>query len=123
MEFQPIRAAGVFTLAVYSPMILATSVISAWPPLAQGAIAGCVAASWFLFFLGARLARLPHSTKSLIFSVLLTWSFTFSTGGIATYFAPSSGLWLNALQGAASLAFVFLGGWRLAPRTVVAVHG
>ena len=123
MEFQPIRAASVFFFAVNSPLVLATSVISAWPLIAVVAAGAGAAATWCLFFLGAKVARRPHTPKSIIFSVLLTWSLTYSTGGLATHFAPNGGPWLDVIMFAVSLAFVFFAGWRLAPRTVVSVHG
>jgi hypothetical protein len=123
MEFQPFRAASVFFLAVNSPLVLATSVISAWPPIVVTAFAAGTTATWCLFFLGAKLARRLHTPKSIIFSVLLTWTFTYSTSGLATHFAPNGGPWLHVSLFAVWLAFIFLAGWRLAPRTVTSVHG
>jgi hypothetical protein len=121
MEFQPIRAATVFSLAVSSPVVLGISVISAWPAIAIAALAAGAATTWGLFFLGAKAARRPHTPKSIIFSVLLTWVFTYSTGGLATHLAPNGGPWLDVSLFAMSLAFIFLAGWRFAQRTVV--HG
>jgi hypothetical protein len=123
MEFQPIRAATVFSLAVSSPLVLATSVISALSPIAITALAAGAAATWGLFFLGAKVARRPHTPKSIVFSVLLTWVFTYSTSGLATRFAPNRGPWLDLPLFAVSLGFIFLAGWRFAPRTVATVHG
>jgi hypothetical protein len=115
MEFQPSRAASIFFLAVNSPLVFATAVISAWPLIAIAAAAVCAAATWCLFFLGAKVARRPHTPKSILYSVLLTWSFSFSISGLVTHFASDGGPWLDVLDVAVSLTFVFFVGWRLAP--------
>jgi hypothetical protein len=123
MKFQPIRAATIFSLAVSLPLLLATSVILSWPRIVIAAAAVGAAATWALFFLGAKAARRPHTPKSIIFADLLTWVFTYSTSGMATHFAPNGGPWLDVSLFGVSLAFIFLAGWRFAPRTVAAVHG
>jgi hypothetical protein len=123
MVFQPTRAASVFTLAFYSPAILVISVISAWPLVAQVVVAAGVVASWCLFLLGARVARRPHSAKSLIYALLVTWSLSYCFGSLAKRFVPNGGIALDAAMAVLSLVFIFLAGWRLAPRTAVEVHG
>jgi hypothetical protein len=123
MEFQPTRAATVFSLVVSSPILLAISKISTWPIVAVAGFAADAVAVWCLFLLGAKLARRPHTTKSLIFSVLLTWSWNFSSTGLANHYVPNGDVWFQAIMIALPLAFVFLVGWRLAPRTAVSGDG
>jgi hypothetical protein len=123
MEFQPTRAATVFFVAVHAPILLAISKISTWPIVAVAGFAADAAATWCLFLLGAKLARRPHTTKSLIFSVLLTWSLNFSSSALADRYVPNGDVWFNAIMIALPLVFVFLVGWRLAPRTAVTARG
>jgi len=122
MKFTPILAATIFALAVVSPVVLAASVISKWSVIAIVVLVVNVAVTWGVFFLGAKLAGRPHSPKSLLFSVALTWSFRFAAQGLAATFVPDGGLWFEIALFAASLVFVFLAGWRFAPLIAVADH-
>jgi hypothetical protein len=119
MKFQPISAASIFLLAANSPLIFATALISAWSPIVIAVVAMGAAIMWCMFFIGATIAHRPHTPKSILWSVILTWSFSFSINGLATFILPTGGPWLGMSVVAVSMAFVFLAGWRLPPATVV----
>jgi hypothetical protein len=119
MKFTPILAATIFALAVASPLVLVASMISKWSVIAIVVLVVNVAVTWGVFFLGAKVAGRPHSPKSLLFSVVLTWSFRFAIQGLAATFSLDGGLWIEVALLAVSLVFAFLAGWRFAPPIAV----
>lgn len=117
MQYQPIRAALLFVIGAFCPLV---AVIAAYGRLtANLGVALFLAAvvSGVTFYLGAKLARRPHSTKSLIVCVLLTWVFSFSVNGLSSRIFPAGSL-LGTLSDVLPLLFVFLLAWMRAPKQV-----
>ena len=92
-------------------------------PLAAVLIFAGGVASAVLFGFGARLAPAPHRIKSIVMAVLLTWTFSYSLDVLSSYIPFGSEIVEGMVAAAFSFTFVFLVGWRLAPRAPNKAHG
>jgi hypothetical protein len=115
MKFAPFRAAGIFLVAMLVPTIPFMLEFAQRALSDVGLLVGSQLISGILFWAGARIARNPHSVKSLAVVVLGTWSFNYATTGLARdVFADVS--YAKQITIVVQLAFVFLAAWRLAPK-------
>lgn len=114
MKFAPVRAAGIFTLALTIPPILAVAIFARSAPLALGIVLMCPIA-FCVFWAGARVAGRPHTVKSIALAALITWSFTYSTNGLSKqlFSGISYADWIDVLL---QFVFVFMVAWRFAPK-------
>jgi len=116
MKIAPIPATGIFLVAMLVPTIPFIIIYGRRVPSATELILGMVLLSAALFWAGARLARRPHTLKSLAFVILLTWSFNYAINGLQKDLLDVVA-YADQFIEVISLAFVFLAAWRLAPKT------
>jgi hypothetical protein len=115
MKIAPIRAAGIFLVAMLVPTIPFILEFAQRTPRDVGLLVGSQLISGILFWAGARVARDPHSVKSLAVVVLGTWSFNYATTGLARDLFPDVS-YAKQITMVLQLAFVFMAAWRLAPK-------
>jgi hypothetical protein len=115
MKFAPFRAAGIFLVAMLVPTIPFILEFAQRAPSDVGLLVGPQLISGILFWAGSRVARDPHSVKSLVLVVLGTWSFNYATTGLARDLFPDFS-YAKQITMVIQLAFVFMAAWRLAPK-------
>jgi hypothetical protein len=115
MKFAPFRAAGIFLVVMLVPTIPFVLEFAQHAPWEVGLLVGPQLISGILFWAGARVARDPHSVKSLAVVVLGTWSFNYATTGLARDLIPDVS-YAKQVTMVLQLAFVFMAAWRLPPK-------
>ncbi|HET7307126.1 MAG TPA: hypothetical protein VFK24_04845 [Gammaproteobacteria bacterium] len=123
MEFRPIQAACIFGAAMLLPAIPFWLIKGTQEPFMSSVLLASGVVSAVLFGTGAKLAATPHRIKSLIISVLATWLLTHSLNALVEYVPLASEMHKAILAAVLSFAFIFLAGWRFAPRAPTPVHG
>ena len=110
MKLSPTRAASIYFATFLAAAILVTALLGrrALLPVGSVLVAGLISAT--LFWAGARVAGRPHSIRSLISAILITWSFTYATNGLGNGFYADIGIMVI------QFAFVFMVAWRFAPK-------
>jgi|SRR5580704_1824691 hypothetical protein len=120
MKFTPVQAACIFGAAMALPTIPFVLLFAGRAPRAAAIALGALVVSAILFWMGARLAKRPHTVKSLILAILGTWSFSYATAGLAKDFFPAATDY--HIVAVLEAAFVFLIAWRLAPKAPAEVQ-
>jgi len=115
MKFAPFRAAGIFLVAMLVPTIPFILEFAPRAPSDVGLLVGPQLISGVLFWAGARVARDPHSVKSLAVVVLGTWGFNYATTGLARDLFPDVS-YARQITMVLQFAFAFMAAWRLAPK-------
>jgi len=125
MNLQPTPAGCVFGLATLLPAIPFVVLSGARDPLTVGLIVVAAMGSGIAFALRATVAGRPHSPKSIILALLGCWSFFSSTNWLAHHHLAEIPWfpWVATMIWAIQTIFVFLIGWRFAPRGLESADG
>jgi hypothetical protein len=119
MKFAPFRAAGIFVVAILVPSIPFVAAYARHAPMAVGFMAGLLLIWGILFWAGARVAACAHSAKSLALAILSVWTFAYATTGLVRDIFPDVS-YAELITKVLQSAFVFMAGWRLAPKVPIA---
>jgi uncharacterized protein (DUF486 family) len=115
MKFAPVRAAAIFAVGAFAPAIPFVVMFARRAPTAALTLLLICAVVFCLFWAGARLGGRPHTVKSLVLAILVTWSFSFSTYGLSKQLFANVA-YANRLVELLQFVLVFLMAWRSAPK-------
>ena len=116
MKFAPVRAAGIFSVAVLAPAIPFIAMFGRRAPSTVALVVALSCAIVFcLFWAGARVAGRPHTPTSLVSVILVTWSFTFATNGLGKHLSASIP-YADRIVELLQFMFVFMAAWQMAPK-------